>query len=219
MQGTHLWNNVTYDKILGFLQDYSTHPKARKVITSLLTEFVQKMAVDAHELTSWTVVLLGGGDGGRHEFAGEVVIENMPVRKPDPLIADRYSIGRLLSPRDEAIDLDDKAWTAALNITVKAKKPDAGRQKDSALPTIPTTPNGPAIRRVRGEGVATEGVPAAKERGLLLIYPLDPDFAEAEDRSMPVIAFGASFPRSESGTKVEYRVDHLLWEQEYDSAN
>jgi hypothetical protein len=217
--GTHLWNNVSYDKILGFLQDYSTHPEARKVNSNLLTEFVQKMAVDAHELTSWTVVVLNGGEGKRYEFAGGVVIKNMPERKPDPLIADRYSIGRLLSPRDEAIDLDDKAWTAALDITVRAKKPDPGRQKDGALPTIPTTPNGPAIRRVRGEGVPTEGVAAAKERGLLLIYPLDPDTAEAEDRSTPVIAFGASFPRSKSGTKVEYRVDHLLWEREYDSAN
>lgn len=217
-QGTYLWSNVSYDKVLGFLQNYSTHPKARKVNSQLLTEFIQKMAVDARELTSWTVVLLGGGEGGKHEFAGDLVIENMTKRSPDPLISDRYSIGRLLSPRDEAIDLDDKAWTAALDFTIKARKVDPGRQKDGVLPKPPTTPNGPAIRRVRGEGVANEGVRAARERGLLLIYPLDPDIAEAENLSMPVIAFGASFPRSKSGTKVQYRVDHLLWEQEYDSA-
>jgi len=218
-QGTHLWSGVNHRLIMRFLQDYATHPAARKVNSALLTEFIQKMAEGEGELRSWTVVLLGGGDGGRHEFAGGVSIEKMPERSPDPLITDRYSIGRLLSPRDEAIDLDDKAWSAALDIAIKTKKSDPGRQKDAAPPTVPTTPNGPAIRRVRGEGVAADGVPAAKDRGLLLIYPLDPDKAEAEDRSKPVIAFGISFPRSDSGTKVEYRVDHLLWEQEYGSAD
>lgn len=214
--GSYLWNGVGYDKVVGFLQDYVTHPMARKVNSNLLTDFVQKMAKNEAELISWTVVLLGGGDRGPHEFEGGIVIEKMLYRKPEKMITDRYSIGRLFSPRDEAIDLDDDAWTAALEMTKKAKRNDPGRQKDDAKPAEPLTPNGPAIRRVRGEGSADAGVPPAKERGLLLIYPLDPIIAEADDPTKPVIAFGMSFPRSGAGTKVEYRVDHLLWEQEYD---
>lgn len=38
-------------------------------------------------------------------------------------------------------------------------------------------------------------------------------------REAPVMAFGVSFPSSESGVKVEYAVDHLLWTQEYGPAD
>jgi hypothetical protein len=61
-------------------------------------------------------------------------------------------------------------------------------------------------------------VPSARERGLLLIYPLDPKESGLQALSKqeaPVIAFGVSFPTSESGVKVEYAVDHLTWAQEY----
>jgi hypothetical protein len=215
-RGSHLWNRVSAEAIEDFFTSYVTHPRARKVNSALLTEFVRKMAAGG-ELTSWTVVLLGGGDGGEHVFAGGVTIGKMPARTPDKDIADRYSIGRLLSPRDEAIDLDENAWKAALDMAVKAWRPDPARQKDDTPPEPPTVPSGPSIRRVRGEGA--EGVPPARERGLLLLYPLDPKVASLEDETVPVIAFGVSFPTSHSGTVVEYRVDHLLWENEYGPAD
>lgn len=215
-KGSHLWNEVPAETVAEFFAAYVTHPKARKVNSALLTEFVRKMAA-AGELTSWTVVLIGGGDGGAHEFPGGIKVGKLPTRAPDKDIADRYSIGRLLSPRDEAIDLDEKAWQAALDLSVKAWKPDPARQKDAAQPAPPTVPGGPSIRRVRGEGA--EGVQPARERGLLLIYPLDPKTAGIEDETLPVIAFGVSFPTSHSGTVVEYRVDHLLWENEYGPAD
>lgn len=215
-KGSHLWNAVPVDAVADFFSAYVTHPKARKVNSALLTEFVRKMAAGG-ELTSWTVVLLGGGDGGEHVFAGGVKIAKMPTRTPDPDIKDRYSIGRLLSPRDEAIDLNEKAWKAALDMAVKAWKPDPARQKDDTPPSPPSVPNGPSIRRVRGDGAVD--VPSARERGLLLLYLLDPTVANVESPAIPVIAFGASFPTSVSGTVVEYRVDHLLWETEYGPAD
>jgi hypothetical protein len=215
-KGTYLWSGVAAEFIIDFFSQYVTHPKARKVNSALLTEFVRKMSVEG-ELTSWTVALLGGGDGREHVFAGGIKIWNMPRRSPDKEINDRYSIGRLISPRDEAIDLDSDAWLAALDISVKAWRPDPARQKDGSQPNQPSIPGGPAIRRVRGEG--SERVPPARERGLLLIYPLDPIAAGVGDDSLPVIAFGVSFPKSHSGTVVEYRVDHLLWENEYGPAD
>ena len=75
-------------------------------------------------------------------------------------------------------------------------------------------PNGPAIRRVRGKGA--DGVPGAPERGVLLLYPLDPKLAGSgvfSERTKPIMGFGVSFPSSESGVKVEYKVDHLIWGQ------
>ena len=215
-KGSCLWNGVSAEAVADFFGSYVTHPKARKVNSALLAEFVRKMAA-VDELTSWTVVLLGGGDGGEHVFAGNVRIGKMPTRAPDSDIKDRYSIGRLLSPRDEAIDLDEAAWNAALELAIKAWTPDPARQKDGVVPPPPTVPYGLSIRRVRGDGA--DGVPAARERGLLLLYALDPKVAGVEGTAVPVMAFGASFPTSHSGTVVEYRVDHLLWETEYGPAD
>jgi hypothetical protein len=104
-----------------------------------------------------------------------------------------------------------------MNMTIRSWNPDPARQKDGVEPRPPQLPNGPSIRRVRGEGA--EGVAKIPERGLLLLYPLDPKEAGLSDTTIPVMAFGVSFPTSASGTKVEYKVDHLLWENEYGPAD
>jgi hypothetical protein len=212
-----LWQAVSAEAVAEFFQNYATHPKARKVNGRLLSDFVRTMA-KVSELTSWTVALVGGGTGIPYTFFGGLKVD-MLKRTADLEVngetKDRYSIGRLLSSRDEAIDLDGSAWQAALDLTIRAWKPDPGRQKDGLEPKRPEFPNGPAVRRVRGFGF--EGVKAAPERGLLLLYALDPQKAGGafSDRTDPVVAFGVSFPSSDSGVKVEYKVDHLLWEQEY----
>jgi hypothetical protein len=132
----------------------------------------------------------------------------------------RYSIGRLLSPRDEAIDLNGQEWEAALVETRHAWHADAGRLQEtgSGVPSEPNTPNGPAIRKIRGFGTTDLG--AHPERGLLLLYVLDPEKANADfpPETPGVVAFGMSFPGSRSGLKVEYKVNNVLWEQEYGSA-
>lgn len=213
-----LWNDVSSEYVADFFTSYVTHPKARKVNSALLAEFIRSMA-KVGELTSWTVALLGGGagTGGGHTFQDGLRIDAMSKRKRDEEIKDRYSIGRLLSPRDEAIDLDFDAWSAAMEMTLRSWKPDPARQKDGAEPSSPLLPNGPSIRRIRGEGGSS--VVKAPERGLLLLYPLDPVDAGLSDTTTPVMAFGVSFPTSTSGTKVVYEVDHLLWETEYGSAD
>jgi hypothetical protein len=213
-----LWNNVSFEHVAAFLENYATHPKARKVNSKLLAEFIRSMAKSS-ELTSWTVALIGGGDGKAHTFENGIKIGGMLQRKGEEGITDRYSIGRLLSPRDEAIDLDEMAWQAAFTATLRAWKPDPARKRPGVEQKPPELPNGPSIRRIRGKGA--EGVPAAPERGLLLLYPLDPKGAGEgvlPERKAAAMAFGISFPYSESGVKVEYKVDHLLWEQEYGSA-
>ncbi|MES2934822.1 MAG: Z1 domain-containing protein [Pseudomonadota bacterium] len=216
-----LWNGISSDSIAEFFESFITHPKARKVNSALLRDFVRSMAATG-ELTSWTVVLLGGGSGGSHIFAGGLTIDGMTKRTADKNITDRYAIGRLLSPRDEAIDLDNAAWTAALTKTQKTFNPDAARQKDGVKPSKPEVPNGPSIRQVRGKGSEADGITPAPQRGLLLLYPLDPKESDSEalaGRTEPVMAFGVSFPASDSRVTVEYVVDHLLWTQEYGPAD
>jgi hypothetical protein len=211
----YLWGSVPALDVVDFLTSYQTHAAAYKVNGPLLAEFIGSMAKGG-ELTSWTVALIGGGIGEEKEIIDSVSINMLKrTRKGDH--TDRYSIGRLLSPRDEAIDLDEPAWAAALRETRNAWKGDPGRlqKKDEE----PDEPNGPAIRRIRGFGA--DDVDAHPERGVLLLYLLNPLEADADfpEGTPPIVAFGISFPGTNSGVKVEYKVNNVLWEQEYGPAD
>lgn len=205
-----VWSNAPAAEVIAFLTSYRTHPAALRVNSSMLAEFIQSMSTIG-ELTNWTVALIGGGQGGELTIADEISI-NMLLRRAEKPHDDRYSIGRLMSPRDEAIDMDGDAWESALTLTRAAWSGDPARSKNSAEPDVPS---GPAIRKVRGFG--SECVRARPDRGVLVLYALDPAKAEAAfDESSPaVVAFGISFPGSTSGTKVEYKVNNVLWEQEF----
>jgi hypothetical protein len=164
------------------------------------------------ELTSWTVAVIGGGVAGPESVAGQS-IKRMKRTNKSPESEDKYSIGRLLSPQDEALDIDEKAWNVALEWTQKEWRPDPTRSRSKELPVVPS---GPCIRRIRGFGSDT--VPPTPEKGLMLISILDPKQSEVEGVHMPVIAFAISFPSSHAGKSVPYVVTNLLWEQQYGGA-
>ena len=119
--------------------------------------------------------------------------------------SDRYSIGRLMSPRDEAIDLDEAAWNEALDKARKAYHRDPGRSRSA---TEPDAPNGPAIRKVR-----------PRSRGVLFLYVLDPAHAGPNSGlkkdGPPVVGFAVSFPESSSGVRVDYKVNNTLWQEQF----
>jgi hypothetical protein len=215
-----VWHAVPVEQVVDFLAAYRTHPDAYKVNSTLIAEFVQFMA-SVGELTSWTVAVIGGGEGESSEICNGVNVD-MLKRVNNGSSENRYSIGRLISPRDEAIDLDEAGWSAALTLTREAWHVDPARHRENKEPEIP---NGPAVRRIRGFG--EDGIAPHPERGLLLLYPLDPKRADSDRATSPpiflpdtppVIAFGVSFPGSNSGLKVQYKVNNVLWEQEYGSA-
>jgi len=208
-----LWHDVPAVDVVDFLSAYRTHPEAYKVNSALLAEFVQSMS-SAGELTKWTIAVIGGGEGELCEICDNIHVK-MLKRVKNIQSENRYSIGRLMSPRDEAIDLDEAAWEAALTVTRESWHADPARLRESKEPD---TPNGPAVRKIRGFGA--DGVAAHPERGVLLLYALDPIRAAAgfPADTPPIIAFGASFPGSNCGLKVEYKVNNVLWEQEYGPA-
>ena len=201
-----LWERVPASAVTGFISSYSTHPDALKVNSALMAEFIEKMAATG-ELTEWTVAVIGGGDGGEVPFTDELKV-NALVRKDNGDSA--YAIGRLLSPRDEAIDLDEAQWNAALDLTRRTWRSDPARMQTQEEPS---TPNGPAIREVRGLGA--EGISPHPERGLLLLYAITPKENEIGIGDTPVIAMGVSFPGSHSGEKVSYMVNNVAWELDY----
>jgi hypothetical protein len=206
----YVWSDVDSQAVIGFLSHYETHASAYRVNTQLLSEFITKMN-DEGELKHWTIALIGSKDARERRTLVDNVSVGMLVRT-DKAVEGRYSIGRLLSPRDEGIDMDERSWGAALDLSRKSFKPDPGRGRINP----PETPSGPAIRFTRGFGAPDTGVTATKQ-GLLLLYLLDPVESKAPkiDSSFPIVAFGLSFPGSKAGAKVEYKVNNVLWEQEY----
>ncbi len=210
-----LWREVGVDLVLDFLTEYITHPRATRANSAVLAEFVRKM-VSVGELTSWNVALLGEGKGHRpYTFQGGVTVGALPVRT-DTGIEGSYSIGVLTEPPDEGIDLEYSEWKAAFDLTMAEWRPDPARNRVNP----PIRPSGKKMREVRSLGLAEHG--PASGRGVLLLYPLSPEGAgEGMTRiwTDPIMAFAISFPASESAARVEYKVDHLLWEQEYGAAD
>lgn len=205
------WEKVPFSHVTDFLAAYSTHPDAMKVNSLMLREFISTLARDG-ELTSWTVAVIGGGVA-EHPVSlnGEMPIQRAK-RGFKSRTADKVSIGRLLQSRDEGIDMDLAAWKAALDETLKTRKQDMGSMQGREDPVVPS---GPALRRMRGYGAPD--IAAHPERGVLLIYLVQPDVPEEEPTKdhVPLVAFGISFPGSRLGHKVEYKVNNVLWEQEY----
>lgn len=211
----HLWKGASASTVVDFLLAYETNEAAHRVNSKVLAEFVQKMSA-AGELSDWTVALLGlqsGDHKDAEELAPGIRVNRVKRGVADPDVRDRYSIGVLLDPKDESIDLDEMQWGAALKLTTDAWQ---SRKEKSSEP--PRTPSGPTIRKIRGLG--SEGVPAEPHKGLLILYVLDPDKATGTDetflKGLPgVAAFGISFPGSKSDMKVEYKINNVGWEQEY----
>lgn len=203
----HLWNDVSADQVLGFLDSYRGHPEARKANSVLLADFIRSLSPGG-ELTQWTVAVIGGREGREVSFGDGVAVQAIK-RAAHGQHPDRYSIRRLMSPRDEAIDLDEAAWMQALDDTRRAFRADPGRNEGREDPDVP---NGPAIRRVR-----------PKERGVLFLYAIDPALAGPDAGlsadAPPVIGFAVSFPASDTGIRLKYRVNNIYWEQEYGGAD
>ncbi len=200
-----IWQDVSVDLVLDFFRSYSTSESALKARSNLIADFVQSLSGDG-ELRKWTVAVMGG-TGGEFDPLPGLTLARREVDKDFKDSRD-YRIGRLLSPRDESVDLDGDDWARALAATKAAWQKDPGRRTSE-----PVEPNGPAVRLVRG----TTG---AAGNGLLLIYPIDPAtsaHAGITAVGLPMIGIGVSFPTSDLGIKIPYSVNNVAWEQQYGS--
>lgn len=209
----HLWRNVSALNVISFLRGYRTHSASFRIMSPLIADFIEEMNKD-RELTNWTVALIGkdSGPDDKHRKVGGCSV-NMLVRKRTTEHTDRYSIKTLISPRDQAIDLTEAEWKAALELSQKTWRNDTDRNEGKEPPS---EPRGPQIRHVLGEGVAEAGIPPRRERGLLMLYLLDPEGAGVDELkdADPVVAWAISFPSSTSERRVSnsrYIANSVLW--------
>lgn len=209
----HLWREVPSLSVISFLRDYRTHPASFRIMSPLIADFIEEMNKE-RELTSWTVALIGKDSGPDDNLrtVGSCSV-NMLQRKRTTEHADRYSIKTLISPRDQAVDLSEAEWKAARDLSRKTWRNDTDRNEGREPPS---EPRGPQIRRILGEGVAEAGIQARRERGLLMLYLLDPEGAGVDELkdADPVVAWAISFPSSSSERRVSnsrYIANSVLW--------
>lgn len=220
--GTRLWQEIAPDKVCGFLRRISTHELARKVNGGLMAQFIERQ-VAVGELTQWSVALVGRerkpDEAGEHTW-GLPSLATLVTGRPERRLGDqvglidrrgtlreegagRFTIQRLLNPRDEGIDLSPSEYHQALAATVADWKADL---PDGADDASPTDPKNPMMREAR---------PVA--RGLLLLYLLDPSAIGGPVRK-PLVGFAVSFPATRSAVRVKYRVNNVYWAQELGAA-
>lgn len=201
------WSGVPGDQIADYLEQYATHSSAVKMNSVVLADYVRRQLPDGR-LTQWDVVLLGGdqADGSVGPLKTPMLMRRASDRidLAQQIREDRVVIRRLLAPRDEAIDLTAEEYAQALQSTVDEYLADPS--KFPRRKSAPETPSGPWIRRVRGQH--------HPERGLLLIYPLDPGPWDPPGRTDPVIGIGVSFPEVSNSRPVRYMVTNLYYAQE-----
>jgi hypothetical protein len=195
-QGNYIWGGVSAQSVVALLDAFRTHPDSRKMRTGLLASYI-KAQISRDELVEWTIALVSKdaeqGDPEERFLLDDCKVR-LIVRRPSAS-AENYSIGRLVSPRDEAIDLDNAQFEEALARTPTASSESNGETSKKKVPS------GPAIRETRD-----------KKRGLLLIYPLSPKAAGTE---LPPIGLALSFPGSKTAKPIQYTVNNVYWKQEF----
>ena len=211
----HLWRRVPSLSVISFLREYRTHPASFRIMSPLIADFIEEMNNDS-ELVNWTVALIGKESGSDVSFrsVGGRFISMLQRKRTATNHADRYSIKTLISPRDQAIDLTEAEWTAALKLSRETWRNDTDRNEGKEPPS---EPRGPQIRQILGEGVPGAGISHRRDRGLLMLYMIDPSMAEVAEiaDADPVAAWAISFPASSSDRRVsneKYIANNVLWE-------
>ena len=189
---------------MGFLDRYRTHESATKAQAVNLKRYIEGRVADL-ELTSWTVLLASNTTGTN----GTLLVDGLPIgralRSPDGIekgqpVEGKYDIGRLVDPPDELVDLAPSQVQEALAATLE--RWERNRRPDATDADRPRIPRGPDIRSVR-----------EPEKGLLLLYALEPP--EGTDGTEAVMGFAFSFPGSRFDSAVDYWVNQVYLQQEF----
>ncbi len=186
-----------------------THEDALKVIPKVLSSYIEgRLSADPAELTEWTVLLVSNTQAPPSQEDAIAGLQLGLIERSQHPNGEaryergdrtRYSIRRLISPKDEWADLSKTERAAAIEDAQRLWRENGGKSRQQQEPSEPT---GIATRHAR-----------PPTRGLLMIYPLmtPSEFGS----SLPTIAFALSFPTSPEATPVEYTVTNIYWQLEF----
>ncbi|WP_419204698.1 Z1 domain-containing protein [Bordetella trematum] len=209
-----LWRDVESARVKEFLYTYVAASGIERANGTVMAEFIDEMNKKG-ELGLWTVALIAEGrrvgEDEAYVLGGRFKVQTLPMRSPKDG-RKGYSIGVLTESKDEGIDVGIEGWNAALEATISSWRREGSKDRPQ-----PSRPSGRSLRDLR-----SADKPGAHHRGLLLLYPLLPTpnkKSAVAGWEKPIIGFAASFPSSNQEVSVEYKVDHLLWEEQYDSSD
>jgi hypothetical protein len=181
--GRRLWTGISGVEVAGLLAGLIFPEESRDVNGGRLSDYIRAQ-LRGGELADWTAAVLAGDGEALDVDEWKFSTIKRKAEATDP----RYVIKTVLSPPDEALDLSAEQIVRALEKT-NDKRALKGKAKT-------LTPDGPAIREVRGED---------PRRGLLLLYPLSPANAGLPEVMVPIFGIVVSFPDSGNGRSVKYR--------------
>jgi hypothetical protein len=175
--------------VLEFLSGLNESPRCLKASPKKLRQFIEAQLPAGH-LAQWTIGVIAGGDGKKTKLFG---FDLNCTKRDDSMRGgtDYYIIPqrRLISPSHEEMDFDAEDLKQLL------------RSKSGTLNPL-------ALREAR-----------PSTRALLLLYPLDPDYAGIRGNrifsSSPILGYAVSFPKIPGAREIEYTVNNVFWDQEY----
>jgi len=181
-RGRQEWDSIDGSKIVELLREIETSRESWKASSRALADYIGNR-LTAGRLKTWTVVLAGNGRSKVSRLVGPYEVA-LTEREPDHHGDGRITIGRLVSPADELVDLTLLNQQRAMELTIDAweKKPEPKKDR-------PKAPSGPFIRRQRGA-----------DRGLLIIYPIDAGLPD----DLPLMGFAVSFPFDNDAPLLDY---------------
>lgn len=198
---SYYWDNVSPENIKRFLEQYITHYSSHKVDCKLLKTYIENQNENG-DLTKWAVLIPSGSSKKFYDLSEFCKIKLVKrTWKEDKVnsMSDHLSIGRLISPRDESIDLTNKEYDEALKLT---KSEWELNSEKSRRQKAPEEPSAICIRNTRN-----------RKNGLMILYLLEaPPDGDYEDK--PFVAFGLSFPGNPQDKKVTYVVNNVYYKQE-----
>jgi hypothetical protein len=196
------WRGVPAAKVIDFLRAYDNHPDSRRSRTDLLTDYIDAQTKGKPaELVEWTVVLINNKSNAKaaeksYDFGG-VLKGGLTFRDDFTPDGPCYTLRKrhLIDPKHELLDLVDDEPDEALKETIRLWERSTKKDPDEKQPDVP---NGKGARIAR-----------ARKRGLLLLYPITPKLEGRKADDAFFTAFAISFPASDSGKTVTYKVNNV----------
>ncbi len=203
----HIWDDVPAENVISFLTAFIMHPDARRAKTELLVRYIRSQLEQA-DLSKWCVALLSRDSGtqGRNAVIGGLTVSCFVRKQEQNLVfPDKFGLKRIVAPKHEAADLTKEEYKEALTDTVEAWRQATAKGIGKA-PAAKEAPDIPSPMNIR--------LHRPRTRGLLLIYPIDPDASEWDHYNNPVIGLAISFPANPDARAIDYVVNKV-YEDEY----
>lgn len=212
VDGNLLWKNISPSSVCDYFNNFSVAPSLKKVNLELISEYIQEV-VTKGELTNWSVVLMNkttkaksNESTKRYVFCNKYDVACFNRSRAANSDYSTYFIKKnhiVGNPSDELIDLDLDLREQALSETIKMSTKKPWKQ------SYPQ----PLIARSKFRPV---------QQPLLIIYPLNPEYANVKNEDTgeiipgtpvytveddPFVGFAISFPHTDTNCAVSYQVN------------